>query len=276
MRTWFVTGVSSGFGRSLSELLVSRGERVVGTLRNEAQRAAFDAISPGLSVGVLLDVTRHGEVAAIVDDVERRIGAIDVLVNNAGYGYEGTVEEATMDEIRAQFDVNVFGAVAVAQAVLPHMRRRRSGRIINITSMGGIATFAGLGIYHGSKFALEGISETLAKEVRQFGIHVTAVEPGGFRTQWAAGSMRRGALTVTDYEPLMAPIRKARLERSGQQTGDPSKAALAMLALADAQDPPVHLLLGNDALGFVRTKLDELAREIDRWEALTSSTDFTG
>jgi short-subunit dehydrogenase len=203
------------------------------------------------------------------------VGPIDVLVNNAGYGYEGTIEEASMEEIRAQFDVNVFGAVAVAKAVLPHMRKRRAGHIINITSMGGLVTFPGLGVYHGSKFALEGFSETLYKEVAQFGIKVTAVEPGGFRTEWAGGSMHRGERSIADYDMLITPLRVARQERSGKQTGDPAKAAIAMLALVDAAEPPAHLLLGSDALTFVRTKLDSLKQDIDRWEALTKSTDVS-
>ena len=273
MRTWFITGVSSGFGRSLSELLLQRGERVVGTLRTETQRAAFESAVPGRSIGVLLDVTHADEVVRTIEHVETGVGPIDVLVNNAGYGFEGSIEESNMTDFRAQFDVNVFGAVAVAKAVLPYMRGRRAGHIINITSMGGIVTFAGLGVYHGSKFALEGISETLAKEVAQFGIKVTAVEPGGFRTEWAGGSMRRGEQSIADYSALIGPLRKARAERSGKQTGDPAKAALAMLAIVDAEEPPTHLLLGSDALSFVRAKLEALQKDIDRWEALSMSTD---
>ena len=180
-----------------------------------------------------------------------------------------------MADIRAQFDVNVFGAISVIQAVLPFMRKRRAGRILNVTSMGGLMTFPGVGIYHGSKFALEGINETLAKEVAEFGIKVTAIEPGGFRTDWAGRSMQRGARTIADYDASFEPIRAARAARSGKQTGDPLKAAQAILQVADAANPPVHLLLGSDALSFVRAKLDSLKQEIDAWEHVTVGTDFT-
>jgi NAD(P)-dependent dehydrogenase (short-subunit alcohol dehydrogenase family) len=162
MRTWLITGVSSGFGRALAEKVLSIGDRVVGTLRSDAARAEFEKLSPGNAVGVILDVTHDSDIEPAVSAIESDVGPIDVLVNNAGYGHEGTIEETSMEEYRAQFAVNVFGAVAMIKAVLPYMRERRKGHIINITSMGGIVTFPGLGVYHGSKFALEGISETLA------------------------------------------------------------------------------------------------------------------
>ncbi len=273
-RTWFITGVSSGFGRALAAEALAAGHRVVGTLRSEAARAEFDALQPGRSFGRLLDVTDNDAVARVVAEVEASVGAIDVVVNNAGYGHEGTVEESSLAELRQQFEVNVFGAVAVMKAVLPFMRARRSGRILNITSMGGIATFPGIAYYHGSKFALEGISESLGKEVRSFGIHVTAVEPGGFRTDWAGRSMVRAPLSIADYEPVMGPLREARLARSGKQAGDPAKAARAMLRIAEAEAPPAHLLLGPDAVKLVREKLGTLQQEIAQWEALSVSTDF--
>jgi NAD(P)-dependent dehydrogenase (short-subunit alcohol dehydrogenase family) len=275
MKTWLVTGVSSGFGRALAQAALARGDRVVGTLRQEAQRAEFDALAPGSAFGFILDVRNHDDVQRVVGEIERTVGPVDVLVNNAGYGYEGTIEEASMADIRAQFDVNVFGAISVIQAVLPFMRKRRAGRILNVTSMGGLMTVPGVGIYHGSKFALEGINETLAKEVAEFGIKVTAIEPGGFRTDWAGRSMQRGARTIADYDASFEPIRAARAARSGKQTGDPLKAAQAILQVADAANPPVHLLLGSDALSFVRAKLDSLKQEIDAWEHVTVGTDFT-
>jgi NAD(P)-dependent dehydrogenase (short-subunit alcohol dehydrogenase family) len=274
-RTWFITGVSSGFGRALAQEALAAGHRVVGTLRNEAARAEFDALQPGRSFGRLLDVTHEAEVPRVVAEVEATVGAIDVLVNNAGYGHEGTVEESSLAELRQQFEVNVFGAVAMAKAVLPFMRARRRGHILNITSMGGIVTFPGLGYYHGSKFALEGISETLGKEVASFGIHVTAVEPGGFRTDWAGRSMVRAPQTIDDYTPVMGPVREARLARSGKQAGDPAKAARAMIEITQAANPPAHLLLGPDAVKVVREKLGALQAEIKAWEALSVSTDYT-
>jgi NAD(P)-dependent dehydrogenase (short-subunit alcohol dehydrogenase family) len=275
MKTWLVTGVSSGFGRALAQAALARGDRVVGTLRQEAQCAEFAALAPGQAFGVVLDVRNHDDVQRVVGEIESTVGPIDVLVNNAGYGYEGSIEEASMADVRAQFDVNVFGAISVIQAVLPFMRKRRAGRILNVTSMGGLMTFPGVGIYHGSKFALEGINETLAKEVADFGIKVTAIEPGSFRTDWAGRSMQRGARTIADYDASFEPIREARAARSGKQPGDPLKAAQAILQVADAPNPPVHLLLGSDALALVRVKLDGLKQEIDAWEHVTAGTDFT-
>ncbi|MGV7241662.1 oxidoreductase [Caballeronia sp. M23-90] len=273
MKTWLITGVSSGFGRALAEELLLRGDRVAGTLRNPDQSDNFSALSPGRSFGFVLDVTHESDVPRVVADVEEQVGPIDVLVNNAGYGYEGPIEEAAMADIRRQFEVNVFGAISVLQAVLPFMRRRRSGHIINITSMGGLTTFPGVGIYNASKFALEGINEALASEVKQFGIKATAVEPGGFRTEWAGHSMQRGARSIADYDALFEPQRATRAERSGKQIGDPKKAARAIADLADAPQPPVHLLLGSDALRFVRAALDDMDREINEWENVTRSTD---
>jgi NAD(P)-dependent dehydrogenase (short-subunit alcohol dehydrogenase family) len=275
VKTWLVTGVSSGFGRALAQAALSRGDRVVGTLRQEARCAEFAALAPGRAFGVVLDVRNHDDVQRVVGEIESTVGPVDVLVNNAGYGYEGSIEEASMANVRAQFDVNVFGAISVIQAVLPFMRKRRAGRILNVTSMGGLMTFPGVGIYHGSKFALEGINETLAKEVAEFGIKVTAIEPGSFRTDWAGRSMQRGARTIADYDASFEPIREARAARSGKQPGDPLKAAQAILQVADAANPPVHLLLGSDALALVRAKLDGLKQEIDAWEHVTVGTDFT-
>lgn len=273
-KTVFITGVSSGFGRALADEALAAGHRVVGTLRDETARAAFDRRKPGRSFGRRLDVTDTAAIPAVAAAIEDQVGPIDVLVNNAGYGHEGTVEESALDDLRHQFDVNVFGAVAVTRAVLPYMRQRRRGHIIAITSMGGFVTFPGLGYYHGSKFALEGIFETLGKEVRSLGIAVTTVEPGAFRTDWAGRSMIRAPRTVADYDPLFDPLRKARQERSGRQPGDPVKAARAILALIQAETPPAHLLLGPDAVRSVREKLAALRAEIDAWEAVSVATDF--
>ncbi len=272
----FITGVSSGLGRALAEEALAAGHRVVGTLRRDGERAAFDALEPGRSFGWLLDVTDMPAIEPAVARVEAEVGPIDVLVNNAGYGYEGIIEESPLDAMRTQFEVNVFGAVAVTKAVLPHMRRRRAGHILNITSVGGIITHPGLGYYHASKFALEGFSETLGKEVRDLGIRVTAIEPGGFRTDWAGRSMIRAERSIADYDALFDPLRQARHARDGRQAGDPRKAAQAMLSLLEVAEPPAHLLLGNDALAWARAKLATLNDEIAAWEAVTRSTDFTG
>lgn len=273
-KTFFITGVSSGFGRSLAAEALAAGHRVVGTVRNAAAATTFIGLHERRAFAKILDVTDHAAVASAVADVEANIGAIDVLVNNAGYGMEGIIEESSMDDLRRQFEVNVFGAVAVIQAVLPFMRARRSGRIINITSMGGHTTFPGLGFYHGSKFALEGISETLAKEVRGFGIAVTAVAPGMFRTDWSGRSMIRAPRSIGDYDEMFEPVRAARAERSGKQKGDPRKAALAILTLIDSAIPPTHLLLGPDAVEAVSTKITVLQDEIAAWKSVSMSTDF--
>lgn len=275
MNTWFITGASSGFGRSIAAAALDAGDRVVGTLRKEADKEAFEALSPGRSFGVLLDVTDFDEIQPAVDRVEREIGPIDVLVNNAGYGHEGLVEESGLDDMLRQFSVNVFGATAVTKAVLPYMRQRRAGRIVNITSMGGIITMPGLGFYHASKFALEGLSETLGKEVRDLGIHVTAVEPGAFRTDWAGRSMVRTPRSIPDYDALMNPIRERRQAYSGHQIGDPAKLGAAVLSLVAAENPPTRLLLGSDALQLVTEKLASMQEELDTWKETTLSTDFS-
>lgn len=268
-----ITGVSSGFGRALSEQALARGHAVVGTVRNVQDAQAFEANWPGRAHARLLDVTRFDEIAGVVADIEASVGAIDVLVNNAGYGHEGILEESPLSDMRRQFDVNVFGPVAMIKAVLPFMRTRRRGHILNITSMGGYITMPGIAYYCGSKFALEGISDALAKEVRPFGIAVTAVAPGSFRTDWAGRSMQRSARSIADYDTLFDPIRQAREEKSGKQPGDPVKAAHAMLAVIEAEMPPTHLLLGSDAMRLVRDKLRDLGQDLDAWEALTVSTD---
>jgi short-subunit dehydrogenase len=221
----------------------------------------------------VLDVTDFEAIDGVVAEIEATVGPVDVLVNNAGYGHEGVLEESPLTELRRQFDVNVFGAVAMMKAVLPHMRVRRRGHILNITSMGGFITLPGIAYYCGSKFALEGISEALGKEVAPFGIAVTAVAPGSFRTDWAGRSMVRTPRSIPDYDPLFDPIRQAREEKSGRQLGDPTKAARAMLAVIGSDTPPAHLLLGSDALELVRNKLTALAADIDAWEAVTRSTD---
>jgi len=271
-KTLLITGVSSGFGRALAQAALAAGHRVVGTVRSPQAQQAFEALGAG-AVGRVLDVTDFDAIPGVVDGIEADIGPLDVLVNNAGYGHEGVLEESALDALRRQFDVNVFGAVAMIKAVLPGMRRRRRGHIVNITSMGGFITMPGIAYYCGSKFALEGMSETLGKEVAPLGIHVTAVAPGAFRTDWAGRSMVRTPRSIADYDALFDPIREARQSRSGHQPGDPAKAARAILTLLDAPHPPAHLLLGSDALELVRGKLAALEAELATWEAVTRSTD---
>ena len=272
-KTILITGVSSGFGRALAEEALAAGYRVVGTVRSEQAKQTFESLSSTHAFGRVLDVTDFESVEHVVAGIEASVGPLDVLVNNAGYGHEGVMEESPLDEMRRQFDVNVFGAVAVMKSVLPYMRERRRGHILNITSMGGFITMPGIAYYCGSKFALEGISEVLSKEVKPFGIHVTAVAPGSFRTEWAGRSMVRTPRSIPDYDSLFDPIRKGREEKSGRQLGDPVKAARAMLSVIESDKPPSHLLLGSDALGFVREKISLLSAEFDAWETVTRSTD---
>ena len=273
MKTLLITGVSSGFGRALAQEALTRGYRVIGTVRNAVAKSAFEALHAENAWALELDVTHFAAIDAAIAKVEQQIGPVDVLVNNAGYGHEGVLEESSLDEMRRQFNVNVFGAVAMTKALLPYLRQRRRGHIINITSMGGFITMPGISYYCGSKFALEGISETLSKELAPFNIHVTAVAPGSFRTDWAGRSMVRSARSIADYDALFDPIRAARVAKSGKQLGDPLKAARAMLTLIESEQPPAHLLLGSDALSLVREKLAAFSAEIDRWESVSRSTD---
>lgn len=272
-KTLFITGVSSGFGQALAQEALASGHRVIGTVRSEAALQAFEALNVDRAHGVILDVTDFDRIDSVVATTEATHGPVDVLVNNAGYGHEGIFEESPLEEMRRQFDVNVFGAVAVTKAFVPYFRKRRAGRILNITSMGGTITMPGIAYYCGSKFALEGISDTLSKELLPFNIYVTAVAPGSFRTDWAGRSMQRTPRSIADYDASFDPVREARQEKSGKQPGNPQKAAQAMLQLIASPTPPAHLLLGSDALSLVRDKLSCAASEIDQWEALTRSTD---
>jgi NAD(P)-dependent dehydrogenase (short-subunit alcohol dehydrogenase family) len=274
-KTILITGVSTGLGRAIAQAALADGNRVIGTLRNDAARRDFEALKRGAAFGRLLDMTDSAAIPPMVAAIESEIGPIDVLVNNAGYGHEGTVEESLLEDLRRQFEVNVFGAVAMMQAVLPFMRKRRTGHIVNITSMGGIVTFPGVAFYHGSKFALEGISESLGKEVAGFNIHVTAVAPGMFRTDWAGRSLVRAERKVADYDAVFEPLRTRRRNNSGKQPGDPAKAARAILKLIASEKPPEHLLLGPDAVRLVSEKLDKLKVEIEAWKPVSLSTDYS-
>ncbi|MBM2620749.1 oxidoreductase [Actinoplanes sp. LDG1-06] len=271
-KTFLITGVSSGLGRAFALAALEAGHTVVGTVRKDTDD--FAGLHPERSHVRLLDVTDDDAVQAVAADVEKSVGPIDVLIANAGYGLEGTFEETPLAAVRDQFDVNVFGTVSTVQAVLPYMRERRRGHILAVTSMGGLAGFPGVSAYCGSKFAVEGILESLAQEVAGFGIHVTAVAPGSFRTDWAGRSMTRAPRRVADYDELFGPIRDARRDASGRQLGDPARAAAAVLRILDVDQPPRHLVLGSDALRVVRTARDAVDRDLAAWDELSRSTDF--
>ncbi|WP_316231789.1 oxidoreductase [Bradyrhizobium sp. SZCCHNR1051] len=273
-KIFLVTGVSSGLGRAFAKGALAAGHRVIGTVRRVGDAEAFAALAAGKAHPLVIDVTDFDAIPAAVAEAEKQIGAIDVLVNNAGYGHEGTLEESSLDDLQRQFAANVFGPVAMMKAVLPGMRARRRGHIVNVTSMGGFITMPGISFYCGSKFALEGISESLGKEVAAFGIRVIALAPGQFRTDWAGRSMDRTPRSISDYDAVMDPIRAARLAKSGNQPGDPAKAAQALLALVEAEKPPVRLFLGEDALALVEQKIEGMKAEVSVWNKLSRSTSF--
>ncbi|WP_372004364.1 oxidoreductase [Tistrella mobilis] len=273
-KTFLITGVSSGLGRAFAAGALAAGHRVIGTVRRAEDAGRFAALAPDRACPLVLDVTDYDAIPEAVARAEAAAGPIDVLVNNAGYGHEGVLEESSLDDLRRQFAANLFGPVAMIKAVLPGMRARRRGHIVNVTSMGGFITMPGISFYCGSKFALEGVSEALGKEVAPFGIRVTALAPGQFRTDWAGRSMDRTPRSIPDYDGVMDPIRAARQAKSGHQPGDPDKAAQALLALVAADAPPVRLFLGADALGLVTQKLEAMRDEIATWEPLSRSTGF--
>ena len=274
MKTFLITGVSSGLGRAFAEGALEAGHTVVGTVRKEGDVAAFEARAPGRAHARLLDVTDDEAVFTMIDDVEATIGPLDVVIANAGYGVEGVFEETPLSAVRAQFEANVFGAAATLQAALPHMRARRSGHLMAVTSMGGLMAVPGMSAYCGSKFALEGMLESIHKEVAPFGIHVTAIEPGSFRTDWARRSMTRTERSISDYDEHFNPIREARVKASGNQLGNPQKAAEVLLRILDVPKPPAHLVLGSDALRLITHARQAVDHDIRTWEELSRTTDF--
>lgn len=271
-KTFFITGANSGFGLAIATAAIEAGHTVIGTIRTEDSRVAMAKTLPALRP-VLCDVTEFDRIPAVVQQAEDDHGPIDVLINNAGYGHEGVLEESSIEEMRRQFDVNVFGAVAVAKAFLPRFRERRSGFIVNVTSMGGMITMPGIAYYCGSKFALQGISEVMRSEMGPFGVHVTTLCPGSFRTDWAGRSMVRTERSIADYDSLFDPIREARQSVSGKQLGNPQKLAAAVLTLIGSDNPPPQLLLGSDALKHVTARIKRLTQEIEAWKGVTVSTD---
>lgn len=266
---WLITGVSSGLGKALCEVLLARGDTVVGTVRKSADKAAIEALAPGRIHVLLLDVTDEAAIPTVVEQAEQITGGIDVLVNNAGYGLIGAIEEASSAEIRAQFDVNVFGVISVIQAMLPYMRRRRAGHIVNISSVSGLAPWAGSGIYTASKFALEGIGQTLAQETAQLGIRVTNVEPGGLKTEFSGNSLSLASHEIEDYRSVPGIARQVLADPAKSVPGDAKKAAQAIVTAVTSDNPPMHLLLGTDAMQYVEQKQAVFNQDIDNWRHLT-------
>jgi NAD(P)-dependent dehydrogenase (short-subunit alcohol dehydrogenase family) len=273
-RSWLITGVSSGLGRALAEAALAAGDRVAGTARRDAEVAAFSALAPGRSAGVRMDVTDEAAVAQGVAEAEAALGGVDILVNNAGYGLVGAIEEVSLAEARAQFEANVFGPLALIRAVLPSMRARGAGHVVNITSVSGLAAWSGTGVYCASKFALEALGETLAQEVAPLGIKVTNVAPGGLRTDYAGRSMIRAATLIDDYAATAHEAPRLLGEYAGHESGDPVRAAQAILKLAAMDAPPLHLLLGADAVHYATRKIGQLTAEIGDHVALSTGIAF--
>lgn len=271
---WFITGCSTGFGRQLALHTLSLGYPTVVTARNPQQVQDIVAGHEENALVLTLDVTDQAQVEAAVKAAEERFDHIDVLVNNAGVGYFGSFEESDLDDVRNMFEINVWGLSAMTRAALPGMRARRSGSIVNISSVGGVAAFPSLSFYNATKFAVEGLSEALSQEVAPLGIKVLLVEPGPFRTDWAGRSANEAAHGIADYKETA--VARANMVRnySGKQPGDPVRAAIAIVKAVEAEQPPLRLLLGKAALTFARTKVKALSADFDAWAEVTEGADF--
>jgi NAD(P)-dependent dehydrogenase (short-subunit alcohol dehydrogenase family) len=271
---WFITGCSTGFGRELAKLVLDRGYRTVVTARDPAKVEDIAKDSGDRALVLELDVTNPFEVDVAVKSAAKHFGRIDVLVNNAGIGYFGAVEESDEQEIRRMFEVNFFGLSRMTRAVLPIMRQQRSGHIVNISSIGGLRSFPTLAYYNASKYAVEGFSEALSLETAPLGIKVTIVEPSGFRTDWAGRSASESRNRIADYAPTAGKNLEDIRGYSGKQPGDPVRAAAAIIAAVESPNPPLRLLLGKAALKGARGKLETLKRDFDAWEKTTVEADF--
>ena len=274
-RIWLVTGAARGIGAEMVKAAVAAGDRVVATGRNREQIERTFAGSGDRVLALALDVTSEAQALAAVETAVGGFGRIDVLVNNAGYGQLGAFEENSVEEIERQFATNVFGLMHVTRAVLPVMRRQRSGRIFNLSSVGGVIGFPAASLYCATKFAVEGFSESLALEVAQFGIKVTIVEPGFFRTDFLeASSIRYGSRVIEDYAASSSATRANYEEHNQRQAGDPAKLAAVLVTLAGTAEPPLRYAAGSDSAGWILEKSVALGREVERWRALSVSTDF--
>jgi NAD(P)-dependent dehydrogenase (short-subunit alcohol dehydrogenase family) len=271
---WFITGCSTGFGRALAQLIVQRGWRLVATARDKSRVADLVEQAEDRVLAVDLDVGDAAQVAAAVAAAQARFGRIDVLVNNAGYGYQSSIEEGVEAQIRAQFDANVFGLFAMTRAVLPSMRAQRSGHILNITSVAGLIGFPGSGYYAASKHAVEGFSDSLSAEVKPLGISVTCVEPGPFRTDWAGRSLQQTTSTLEDYKDTVAKRMATTKASSGSQAGDPVRAGEVMIALTQMQEPPRHLPLGSWGHDAVLEDRKARLRQIEQVRDMSLAADF--
>jgi NADP-dependent 3-hydroxy acid dehydrogenase YdfG len=273
-QVWFVTGASTGLGRALVDHLLDIGAKVVATARKPEQLEGLAKRYPETVLVCGLDVTSQAMVDAAVSTAEDKFGRIDVLVNNAGYGMVGAVEESAEGEYRPMFETNVFGLIRVTQAVLPGMRARKSGHILNLSSIGGLVATPGFGMYNATKFAVEGLSEALAQEVKPLGISVTIVEPGPFRTDFLGRSGVPAKKHIEGYEPTSGKMRAYFADQDGKQKGDPKKAVEAMVKVVDAEQAPLHLLLGASTIPRLKGKVEAMLKDVAAWEPVTTGADF--
>jgi NAD(P)-dependent dehydrogenase (short-subunit alcohol dehydrogenase family) len=271
---WFITGCSTGFGREIARQVLGRGWRAVVTARNPEQVRDIVGENDENALALGLDVNDKDAVARAVQAAQEKFGGIDVLVNNAGYGYLAAIEEGEEDEVRAMFETNVFGLIELTKAVLPGMRARKRGHIVNFSSIGGLVSFTATGYYHATKYAIEGLSESLAQEVSPLGIKVLIVEPGPFRTEWAGRSIKQSKTRIPDYEQTAGKRRAETEARSGNQVGDPVRGAAAIIKAVESKETPLRLLLGKPALDLAYKKLETLKANFDAWAETTREADF--
>lgn len=273
-KVWFITGCSTGFGRELAKLVLKTGHSAVVASRKIEDVADIVSGYSDTAIAVKLDVTNPDEVKSSVEEALAKFGQIDVLVNNAGIGYFGAIEESEEHEVRRMFEINFWGLAEMTRAVLPGMRAKRSGHIVNIASIGGLVGFPAVGYYNATKFAVDGFSDALSKETTPLGIKVTVVYPSGFRTDWAGRSANDSKIVIDDYKATAETNKNFIRGYNGKQPGDPVRAAKAIVAAVESANPPLHLLLGVAALNGARNKLEVLKKDFDTWEQTTIGADF--
>ncbi len=273
-KVWFITGCSTGFGRELAKEVLAGGYKAAVASRNTDDVKDIVEQYPDTAIAVKLDVTKADEIKAAIDQITQKFSTIDVLVNNAGIGYFGAIEESEEDEVRRMFEINFFGLANVTKAVLPIMRKQRSGHILNIASIGGLVSFPAVGFYNATKYAVDGFSEALSKETAPLGIKVTVIAPSGFRTDWAGRSANNSKIVIDDYKETAETNKNNIRGYSGKQPGDPVRAAKAMVAVVESANPPLRLLLGEAALKGARNKLELLKKDFDTWAETSAGADF--
>ncbi len=271
-RIWFITGISSGLGKALAQAVIEKGDYVIGTFRKQNQADEFNNYYAHKAFAIVLDITNHLEIDEAISNVKNKMGKVDVLVNNAGFGLAGALEETSLAEAREIFETNFFGTLKLTQAFLPIFRRQRSGHIIQISSHGGFKGFAGFGLYNATKFALEGYSEALAAEVASLGIKLTLVEPGPFRTNFAGESFRQAAVIIDDYKETAGAFRERIKKVDGKQEGDPVKAAKAIIQIASIENPPLRLPLGKVALHTIVSKITSVNQDLESYRILAENS----